>query len=264
MRRLGQHFLKDTGVLKRIVSALDIKPTDTIIEIGPGHGELTTHILAAHPKKVIIVEKDKNLISTLKKLDTNEVDLHVINGDALDILQTLPKTYNLTPNGYKLVGNIPYYITGKLLRVIGELGKKPKIIVLTIQKEVAERLCASPPKMNLLAASVLFWGTPQIVRLVSRNAFSPRPKVESSIVSIKPYKNQKSEDEAKTYYSFIKILFNQPRKTIANNIANGLTMTKKEVESSLLSNGIDPNLRPQNLDKASINILSQNLAPNEL
>lgn len=264
MRRLGQHFLKDVDVLKRIVSALDIKPTDTIVEIGPGHGELTTHILATHPKKIIAVEKDKNLIPNLRKLGTNGVDLHIINGDALDILPALPKTYNLQPNTYKLVGNIPYYITGKLLRLIGELKKKPEIIILTIQKEVAERLCASPPKMNLLAASVLFWGDPQIVRLVSRNAFSPRPKVESAIVSIKPHKSQKNEDEARIYYQFIKILFNQPRKTVANNITNGLTITKKEAESSLLSNGIDPSLRPQNLDAATINNLSHNLTLNKL
>jgi len=254
----------DVGVLKRIVSVLDIKPTDTIVEIGPGHGELTNYILALHPKKIIAVEKDKNLIPNLRKLGTNGVDLHIINGDALKILPTLPKTYNLQPNTYKLVGNIPYYITGKLLRLIGELNKKPGIIVLTIQKEVAERLCASPPKMNLLAASVLFWGEPQIVRLVSKNAFSPRPKVESAIVLIKPHKNQKNEDETRIYYQFIKILFNQPRKTIANNITNGLTITKKDAESFLLSNGVDPNLRPQNLDISTINNLSQNLAPNEL
>jgi len=175
----------------------------------------------------------------------------------LDIIPTLP-------SAYKLVGNIPYYITGKLLRVIGELKKKPRVIVLTIQKEVAERLCANPPKMNLLAASVLFWGEPEIVRLVPKGAFSPQPKVESAIVLIKPRENQKSEAEAKKYYSFIKILFNQPRKTIVNNIANGLTITKKEVEFILLSSGIEPGLRPQNLDIDTINILSHNLTPNEL
>jgi len=257
MRRLGQHYLMDASVLERIVSTLDINSTDTIIEIGAGHGELTTHILAARPQKLIAIEKDKNLIPDLRKLDSGNVDIQIIEGDVFDIIPTFP-------SAYKLVGNIPYYITGKLLHIIGELTKKPKVIVLTIQEEVAERLCANPPKMNLLAASVLFWGEPQIVRLVSRNAFNPQPKVESAIVLIKPHENQKSEAEAKIYYPFIKILFNQPRKTIANNIANGLTMTKKEVESFLLSNGIDPNLRPQNLDIDTINILSHNLASNEL
>jgi len=264
MRRLGQHFLKDRAVLERIVSLLEINPADTIVEIGPGHGELTTHLLAAHPKKIIAVEKDKSFIPNLRELNTNGAELTVLEGDALILIPTLPKTYNLTSNIYKLVGNIPYYITGKLLRVIGELEKKPEIIVLTIQKEVAERLCASPPKMNLLAASVLFWGEPQIVRLVSRSAFSPRPKVESAIVAIKPHENQKNGGEAKIYYSFIKILFKQPRKTVANNLANSLALTKKEVESLLLSGGVDPNLRPQNLDIGAINILSHNLASNEL
>lgn len=247
----------DASVLKRIVSTLDINPTDTIIEIGAGHGELTTHILAARPKKIIAIEKDKNLIPDLRKLDAGNVDIQIIEGDVLDIIPTLP-------SAYKLVGNIPYYITGKLLRVIGELEKKPKVIVLTIQKEVAERLCSNPPKMNLLAASVKFWGEPQIVRFVSRNAFNPRPKIESAVVLIKPHEKQNGENETRAYYQFIKALFNQPRKTVANNIANGLKMPKKEAESLLLSSGVDPDLRPQNLDINTINILSHNLISNEL
>ena len=140
---------------------------------------------------------------------------------------------------------------------MGELAHKPDLIILTIQKEVAERLCAEPPKMNLLAASVRFWGEPEIVKTVSRNAFRPRPKVESAIIRITPRKDPKNQEEIQKYYNFIKALFKQPRKTILNNLVEGSNYTKQEVENFLKSRGIEPKLRPQNLDADTINNLSQ-------
>jgi 16S rRNA (adenine1518-N6/adenine1519-N6)-dimethyltransferase len=256
MTRLGQHFLKDAEVLQRIVGALEIEPGDMIIEIGPGHGELTRRILERAPKKLIAIEKDKSLVSSIQYLVSNYDNLEVIEGDALKILPTLPKTYNLKPITYKVIGNIPYYITGKLLRAIGELTEKPKLVVLTIQKEVAERLCAKPPKMNLLAASVALWGEPEIIRLISRNAFRPRPKVESAVVRVTPHSKQPSQEESKRYYDFIKKLFRQPRKIIANNLAGKPSPTKEEAGKFLEKHGINPGLRPQNLDKDTINKLS--------
>ena len=256
--RLGQHFLKDQKALARIVTSLAISKNDTIVEIGPGHGELTEHILKAGPKKVIAIEKDSALVSSIQYLVSSNDDLEIINGDALKILPTVSKTYHLSPLTYKLVGNIPYYITGKLLRTIGDLEDKPSVVVLTIQKEVAERLSAKPPKMNLLAASVQFWGEPEIVRTISRHAFRPQPKVESAIIRIAL--RQKAEilsENSNKYYKFIKILFKQPRKTVANNLKDGSDYTRQEVEEFLKSHGIEPTLRPQNLDIDTINILSQ-------
>jgi len=264
MRRLGQHFLKDESVLIRIAEAIEIKPTDTIVEIGPGHGELTTHIVSASPAKIIVIERDENFVPNLKLLGKKGTTVEVIEGDALEILPDLPKTHNLEEGNYKLVGNIPYYITGKLLRTLGELDKKPSLIILTIQKEVAERLTATPPKMNLLAASVGFWGTPEIIRKIKRGSFYPQPKVESAVVKIIPKKPPKNRAESLAYYALVKALFKQPRKTIANNLKNGLSISKKEVESMLLKHDLDPNLRPQNLSLDTINTLSHNLTPNEL
>ena len=263
MRRLGQHFLIKKSVLERIVKVLDVRPTDTIIEIGPGHGELTTHIVSARPAKIIAIEKDSRLAEGIRKKELGSM-VKVVHGDALKIIPTLPKTYDLKHSSYKIVGNIPYYITGKLLRTLGELEPKPERVVLTIQKEVAERLTAKPPKMNLLAASVRYWGVPQIVQFVPRGAFRPPPKVESAIISITPGKNQPNNAESKAYYTLIKIIFKQPRKTIANNLKEGTNLTKKEVESLLLSLDIEPNLRPQNLSIDAINNLSHNLPPNGL
>ena len=139
-------------------------------------------------------------------------------------------------------------------------------MVLLVQKEVAERLTAEPPKMNLLSASVMFWGEPKIIKNVSRHAFRPKPKVESSIIQITPYseklrhgagENQKSQEDSDRYYSFIRALFKQPRKTILNNLTDGSNYSKTEVEKFLKSQGIEPKLRPQNLDIDTINNLSQ-------
>ena len=264
MRRLGQHFLKDKRVLERIANILEIKPTNTIIEIGPGHGELTKYLLDKSPKKIIAVEKDENLALEIKNQKLGDGVLEIIEGDILKILPDIIKTHNLKSGSYKIVGNIPYYITGKLLRTLGELEQKPEQIVLTIQKEVAERITAEPPKMNLLSASVKYWGTPEIIRFISKKAFRPQPKIESAIISIKPHKKAPTTTESKTYYAIMKILFKQPRKTISNNLKNGTNLTKKEVETLLLSLRIEPNLRPQNLSIDTINNLSHNIALNRL
>ena len=244
-------------MLEKISAALKISSDDIVIEIGPGHGELTRFILEKSPRKLIAIEKDKSLVSSIQYLVPSNDNLEIINGDALEILPTIPKTYNLSPSTYKIAGNIPYYITGKLLRTIGELREKPSLVVLTIQKEVAERLVAEPPKMNLLAASVRFWGRPEIIKSVSRNAFKPRPKVHSAIIQITTDKLEKSPEESAKYYGFIKMLFKQPRKTVLNNLTAGSKHTKAEVEEFLKSQGVEPKLRPQNLDITTINILSQ-------
>lgn len=276
MRRLGQHFLIKKSVLELIVKVLEVEPTDTIIEIGPGHGELTKHLLDKSPKKLIAIEKDRDLVSSIQHLVSSDDRLEIIEGD---ILELLPKIANelKSQQAIKLVGNIPYYITGKLLRTLGQLEPKPERVVLTIQKEVALRLTAAPPKMNLLAASVGYWGKPEIVRFVPRGAFRPPPKVESAVVKITPHptspykglrvadpvkfhngadKTQHTQEESQKYYDFIKILFKQPRKTISNNLTSGSSITKKEVEKFLKSHGVEPNLRPQNLSISTINKLS--------
>jgi len=249
-RRLGQHFLKDKRVLEKISSVLRISSADTIVEIGPGHGELTEFLNLALPDKLFAIEKDSELADELAK---NFPDAEIVVGDALKKLPALAEELK----SYKLVGNIPYYITGKLLRVISELENKPKLIVLTIQKEVAERLAAKPPKMNLLAASVKFWGEPQIVKNISRHAFRPKPRVESAVIQITPLGTQRKKAETERYYKFIKALFKQPRKTILNNLANGFDKPKEDVEKILKSQGLEPKLRPQNLDIDTINNLSQ-------
>lgn len=253
--KLGQNFLINKEVLKKIADAADLKNGETVIEIGPGHGELTAYLLESGAR-VIAIEKDRELIHQLKEKFKNK-NFELIEGDALKILPAL----NL--GSCKLAGNIPYYITGKLLRVIGDLENKPKLIVLTIQKEVAERIAAKPPKMNLLAASVQFWAEPKIIGLVGKKEFRPIPKVDSAIIKLIP-KSEPINTESpeylrgkKQYYDFIKILFKQPRKTIFNNLREKYEIEK--TKNALKNLNIDPQSRPQNLFIQTIIKLSENL-----
>lgn len=249
--KLGQHFLRDSRALQRIASSLDIDSGDIVVEIGPGRGALTKHLITQNPSKLIVIEKDTKLAQDLPETLGNPSNLEVLEGD---ILKELPKIS--TP--YKLVGNIPYYLTGHLLRLIGDLESKPQVIVFTVQKEVAERLCSSAPKMNLLAASVDFWSSPKILRYISKNSFNPPPKVDSAIIKLSPQSEYKNINP-KIYYKILKILFSQPRKTITNNLSAGLNKDKKEIESQLVQINIDPKLRPQHLNIEDIIDLTSKL-----
>lgn len=263
MERLGQHFLKNRRKIKKIVDALELKDGDIIIEIGPGHGELTKEIKNKKLKiKIIAIEKDKILFQKLKQDFRQEKNIEIIEGDSL---KTIPRlfTEKRLIAGYKIIGNIPYYITGRLFRILGSLitarGVNCPInnIVLTVQKEVAERLSAKPPKMNLLAASVQLWAEPKIIDFISKNDFHPRPKVDSAIVKLKTNKNPQPKTH-KQYYQLIKILFKQPRKTILNNLRNGFLKIKKEqLIRAILNAGVNPKARPQNLSAEKIKKLAE-------
>jgi 16S rRNA (adenine1518-N6/adenine1519-N6)-dimethyltransferase len=247
MQRLGQHFLKNQSVLVKIVKALGLVEGDSVIEIGPGHGELTIPLAAACEKlgvNIIAIEKDAELA---KQITATKV----ITGDALKVLPGV--VGELKTKNYKLVGNIPYYITGKLLRVIGDLEKKPGIAVLMLQKEVAERICAEPPDMNRLAASIQFWGEPKIITVVPKEDFSPKPEVDSAVIVIKT-KASKPKIEAERYYAAVRALFAQPRKMIVNNLfdAKKELLSKIQATELLNANNIDEKHRPQDLSVENI------------
>ncbi len=267
-RKLGQHFLKNPLKIKEILTALELKNDDAVIEIGAGHGELTKNLkieISASPAsgsnlKIFAIEKDEKMARSLRNSITKNGDsIEIINGDALKIIPRL--TVQLS--NYKIVGNIPYYITGRLLRTIGELGNKPEIVVLTVQKEVAERIIAKPPRMNLLAASVQFWANPEIVGHIPKREFQPIPKVDSAIVKLtlitltsrSAWKCYKIDS---AYYKIIKILFKQPRKTILNNLSASFK-ARKAITEILIKNKVEPNARPQDLDLETIKNLAEML-----
>ena len=277
MQKLGQHFLKNATVLEKIVDTLALMDGDRVIEIGSGHGELTMPLaLAARSKRceIFCIEKDHALIVGLEAFATKEniadddtgqnTRINIIEGDALKLLPEVvsEKIDTAKVPHYKIVGNIPYYITGKLLRVVSELEHKPERTVLVVQKEVAERICAAPPDMNRLAASVQFWADAKIIALVSRKDFSPPPEVDSAVIVLDTKISAgKSVPKSAThgggtrklnpalYYRAVRAIFAQPRKTLLNNLsaAAGKTIKKNDVAAQIEKIGINPDARPQDL-----------------
>ena len=258
-QRLGQHFLKNKSKIKKIVDALELKTGDVVVEIGPGHGELTEEIATSdkrHEIKIIAIEKDKILSERLKEKFKDNNNIEIIEGDVLRVFPKLTTNYQLLITNLKLVGNVPYYITGKLLRILSELENKPSIIVLTIQKEVAQRICGQPPRMNLLAAITQFWAEPKIIEYISKNDFKPAPKVDGAIVALRPQINADyTQIDADKFYKFVKVLFKQPRKTIINNLRS-ITDNLQLLIEKLRSVGINKDDRPQNLTLEQIKSLS--------
>jgi len=275
MQKLGQHFLKNQKVSLKIIDALALGIGDTIFEIGPGHGELTellkksATVISANDKKnrgikIICIEKDEDLCELLKKHFDGDEQIEITSGDALKLLPRLVSKYQNTDDEYKLVGNIPYYITGHLFRVISELKNKPGKCVFMVQREVAERITAQPPKMNRLAASVQFWAEPKIIVNVPKTDFRPAPKVDSAVLLFER-KNDSELCNTNDYYATVRAIFGQPRKTVLNNIYTDRTETEKsknpvrkkgDLISALENIGVNPESRPQNLSIDDIKNIS--------
>src|SRR3989344_5972122 len=188
-KSLGQNFLVNPHILDKIISAAEISKDDVILEVGPGTGNLTKK-LAEKAKKVIAIEKDHRLIEPLKQTFKNHSNVEIMRGDILDTKTDFVLQSPSLSDKYKIVANIPYYITSNLLRTIFEAWPKPKLIVLTVQKEVAKRIVAKPPDMNLLALSVQFYSEPKIISYISRGSFRPMPKVDSAIIKLTPRNNE--------------------------------------------------------------------------
>ena len=282
LKKFGQNFLKNKIKLEEIARAADISAGDVIIEIGPGHGELTEFLvdkfLVFSDYDLILIEKDERLIRDLrdKISESKWKNVEIVAGDALKILPELTKNSKLKTRNYKIVGNIPYYITGHLFRIISELENKPKLSVFTLQKEVAERICGTPkaqpspygsgyPKapirkgeMNLLAASIGVWAKPEIISYIPKTDFEPVPKVDSAVIRLTTNDLQLTTEELGRYYNFIHLLFKQPRKMIVNNLTSVIGNqqlvigTKDEITEKLKKMGINPKSRPQDLSVEQI------------
>jgi 16S rRNA (adenine1518-N6/adenine1519-N6)-dimethyltransferase len=237
---LGQNFLISKEVLKKIVEAAEISKKDKILEIGPGIGNLTIE-LAKRAKKVIAVEKDKRMIEILKENLKDFKNVKIVQGD---ILKLEPRSYTLKP--YKVVANIPYYLTSRLIRKFLETKNKPKSMVLMVQKEVAQRICAKPPRMNLLAVSVQFYAKPKIISFVPKDCFWPKPKVDSAILKISNLKTQ-SPKLKELFFKIVKAGFSHPRKQLINNFSKGLKIEKEKIKKWLLENKIKPEKRAESL-----------------
>ena len=252
---LGQHFLIDEEVLKLITSAAELTPTDVVMEIGPGLGVLTKE-LARQAGWVVTVELDNKLATILKRTLASFDNVTIINKDILTIdpaalLQEqkvrFPPTID-SPFNYKVVANLPYYITSPVLRHFLEASVKPETMVVMVQREVAEAIVAEPGRMSLLSISVQFYGEPRIVSYVPARCFYPVPEVDSAILRVKLYPSPAvAVTDKASFFELVRAGFTASRKQIANSLAQGLGLTKTEVLPLLEQAGIVPQRRAETL-----------------
>jgi 16S rRNA (adenine1518-N6/adenine1519-N6)-dimethyltransferase len=252
---LGQNFLQDPIALENIASAAQIQPTDTVLEIGPGLGSLTRY-LAAAAKEVVAVELDQHLLPPLKSVLAPYQNVRVIHGDILELSPA-----DLIPEpGYIVAANIPYYITSVLIRHLLESDSKPRRVVLTIQKEVARRICETPGDMSLLALSVQVYGEPHIAAHIPAEAFFPSPNVDSSVLVIDMHPVPRiPRDLLGTFFKLIKAGFSQKRKTLRNSLSSGLSISPIQAAGLLERSDIDPQRRAETLSIEEWQRLTENL-----
>ena len=252
---LGQNFLQDPAALEAIVSAAEIQPTDTVLEIGPGLGSLTRY-LAVSAKEVVAVELDEKLIPPLKAVLAPYQNVRLIHGD---ILKLSPGDL-IEGRDYIVVANIPYYITSAVIRHLLENKPKPRRIVLTVQKEVAQRICAKPGDMSLLALSVQVYGKPRLAAHIRAEAFFPAPKVDSAVLCVDIYPSPLIREELlDTFFKLIKAGFSQKRKMLRNSLSTGLHIPPAEAADLLERANIDRQRRAETLSIEEWERLSKNL-----
>jgi 16S rRNA (adenine1518-N6/adenine1519-N6)-dimethyltransferase len=237
---LGQHFLIDGEVLKNIIAAAELTSSDTIIEVGPGLGVLTRE-LAQRAGRVIAIELDNKLAALLGQTLTPFNNVTIINDDVLKLEPASLAT------DYKVVANLPYYITSPVLRHFLEASKKPQIMIVMVQKEVAETIAARPGEMSILSISVQLYGEPKIISYVPSECFYPPPRVDSAIVRIDLYPRPKVAVDEASFFELVRAGFSAPRKQLANSLAQGLGIAKAEVLSLLEAARISPQRRAQTL-----------------
>ncbi len=241
---LGQHFLIDRGVLEKIISAAELAPSDTVIEVGPGLGILTGE-LVKRAGKVIAIEVDPKLASALLKRLSKFASLTVINND---VLQVDPLEFVDKKGRYKVVANLPYYIAAPILRHFLEAPLKPSLMVVMVQKEVGQSVAAAPGDMSILGISVQLYGKPTIVDYVPAQSFYPQPKVDSAIVRIDVYPRPAVDvKDTAGFFEIVKAGFSAPRKQIRNSLALGLRLKLAETEELLEKAGIKSQRRPETL-----------------
>jgi len=252
---LGQHFLVDEGVLERIVDAAELGPTDVVLEIGPGLGVLTRE-LAGKAGWVVAVELDTRLALVLKKELASFNNVAIVNQDILktspaSLLEGLPPDFPGMGDGrlgYKVVANLPYYITSAVLRHFLEAQFKPRLMVVMVQKEVAEAIVAQPGDMSLLAISVQFYGRPDIISYVPASSFYPAPEVDSAILKIGLYPQPPvSVADREGFFGLVRAGFSTRRKQLVGSLANGLGLPKAEVLPLLERAGIISRRRAETL-----------------
>jgi 16S rRNA (adenine1518-N6/adenine1519-N6)-dimethyltransferase len=253
---LGQNFLVDEVHLARIVAVAELTTADVVLEIGPGLGTLTAR-LAEVAGRVIAVELDPRMVAILAETLAGHTNVRTVLGDilTLDPTQLVMEGSKVEaplspahPISYKVVANLPYYITSAVIRHLLEARVPPTLMVLTVQREVAQRMIARPPAMNLLAISVQLYASVEIVDRIPAGAFYPVPKVDSAVVRLRRYTRPAVEvANVKGFFEVVKAGFGQRRKQLRNALASGLGCSPTSVAAALQMAGVDPQRRAETL-----------------
>ena len=235
-KQFGQNFLFDQNSVKKIIDAATIKPGDVVVEIGPGVGNLTQELA-----EVIAIENDRSMLAILGGLFAGTANVKIIDADILKFDETQ------LPKNYKIVANLPFYLTGPAIRKFLESVNPPASLTLIVQKEVAQRIAANPPQMSLLAISVQFYAQAKIIGYIKKDSFWPSPKVDSAIIRIDPHKNNYDKKSVEDFFKIVHAGFSHPRKQLANNLSKELGLDRGTAEVLLKLCGIDPAARAETL-----------------
>jgi 16S rRNA (adenine1518-N6/adenine1519-N6)-dimethyltransferase len=242
-KKWGQNFLFDPNSLRKIVSIADIQPNDTVLEIGTGTGALT-HFLAEAAARVLTVEIDERLIPLLRDEFSEVENVELYWMDFLDF--DLEDTIGDEP--YKVIANLPYYITSKIIRKLLETRHKAHSLTLTMQKQVAEQIIAKPNDMSLLAVSVQFYGKPTIEMTLKPTVFYPRPGVDSSVLYVDIYPEPLVKvPDAETFFEVVRAGFGQKRKQLKNSLSHNLGISNEQAAAMLDAAGIDSTRRAETM-----------------
>lgn len=241
-KRLGQNFLRDERFLDRILEAAEIGPDDAVLEIGAGTGVLT-RALARRARCVLAIELDDALVALLRSEFADREAVRIWHGNALSF-----DPCEQFPGPYKLVGNIPYYVTGPIMRHFLESACVPEVLVLMVQREVAERMTARPGDLSLLGLSVQFYSEPKVITRVPRGAFFPPPKVESAIVRLRPRPWPVPAEQRYAFFTVARAGFGTRRKTLGNALSIGLDIPRDEARAILQRAGVAERQRAEDLD----------------
>lgn len=240
-RSLGQNFLFDDNILSRIVELAGLKSNESVLEIGPGLGSLTRY-LALFANTVVAVEIDERLIPVLENELSDYDNVAILHADILEI-----NASSYFSDSYSVVANVPYYITGAILRQLFDADLLPDRAILTVQREVAERMAARPNKMSLLAAVVQYYAHVEVAFVVKAGSFWPRPDVDSAVVKLVT-RNERLIDRQREaeFFRLLRVGFSQKRKQLQKNL-RGLNLTKGHIRASLRKAGIDGTRRAETL-----------------
>jgi 16S rRNA (adenine1518-N6/adenine1519-N6)-dimethyltransferase len=242
-KRFGQHFLSDTNILSKIVDAAELAPGESVLEVGPGLGSLTA-VLAGRARRVVAVEVDRDLVAALRERFAGQPHVAIVERDVLEA----PPSELLAAGGavapYAVVANLPYNIAAPVLRLFLEGDERPRRLVVMVQLEVAEAICASPPRMGLLSVATQVYGETRMVMKVAPGAFNPPPKVQSAVVRIDVAARPRVDVPLDAFFRVVRAGFGNPRKMLRNSLSFGLHVKQEVVDQVMATAGVDASLRP--------------------